>query len=128
MQLGRAGMGPHLTKGQLSLVTYLFEHPQQVIYQRDLEQFLGMSRATINGLVKQLKVAELITVTRDSVDKRYKRVQLLAKVRAQMTLKQPDFERHYQFLETQMTAGLSTAEIEQLRALLTTCLNNLRQQ
>lgn len=42
------------TSAKVQVIAYLFEHQDKVIYQKDLEHIMNLSRPTINGIVKRL--------------------------------------------------------------------------
>lgn len=42
------------TSAKVQVIAYLFKHQDKVIYQKDLEHIMNLSRPTINGIVKRL--------------------------------------------------------------------------
>lgn len=60
----------NLTKSQLDILNYLDQHPDQMTCQKDLQNYLHVSNATINGLVNRLEQNGYIYRITNSEDKR----------------------------------------------------------
>ena len=60
----------NLTKSQLDILNYLNQHPDQMTCQKDLQNYLHVSNATINGLVNRLEQNGYIYRITNSEDKR----------------------------------------------------------
>lgn len=125
-QMEKFDQTDRLTSGQMSLVVYLYDHQDDVIYQRDMETIFDLSRPTINGIVKRLKENGAIDVLPDEKDKRYKRIVLTESFLKQMNDFRPIFEHEVATAEEKMTAGLNAEEIAQLGHLLDVCRENLK--
>lgn len=60
----------NLTKSQLDILNHLDQHPDQMTCQKDLQNYLHVSNATINGLVNRLEQNGYIYRITNSEDKR----------------------------------------------------------
>ena len=60
----------NFTKSQLDILNYLDQHPDQMTCQKDLQNYLHVSNATINGLVNRLEQNGYIYRITNSEDKR----------------------------------------------------------
>lgn len=127
-QLGKPKEAPKLTSSQFGLLSYLFDHKNKVIYQRDLETIFNLSRPTINGLVKRLKQNGFVDVIPVAEDKRYKQVVLLPEARQDMIKHHEAFEHDYGQVEARLTQGLSADEIATLTTLLEKCRQNMMRE
>ncbi|KRN28645.1 MarR family transcriptional regulator [Lactobacillus selangorensis] len=124
--LNHPNVSPHLTSAQFGLISYLYDHPHQAVYQRDLEKIFSLSRPTINGIVKRLRLGGFVDVSPSQSDKRYKLVTLTPASRAEMTKHRPDFIHDVRKIEDKMTAGMSDAEIAEMSRLIDKMLVNLK--
>lgn len=59
-----------LTKSQLDILHYLKQHTNEFTCQKDLQDFMHVSNATINGLVNRLEQKGYVERTRSTKDKR----------------------------------------------------------
>lgn len=75
--------GVPFTKSQIEVVMYLYHHQDQVMYQRDLPDVLGITRPMANGLVKHLIQKNAVKLIEDSDDSRLKRIKLMPVVIAE---------------------------------------------
>ena len=76
--------GVPFTKSQIEVVMYLYHHHKdQVVYQRDLPDVLGITRPMANGLVKHLIQKNAVKLIEDSDDSRLKRIKLMPVVIAE---------------------------------------------
>ena len=75
--------GVPFTKSQIEVVMYLYHHQDQVVYQRDLPDILGITRPMANGLVKHLIQKNAVKLIEDSDDSRLKRIKLMPVVIAE---------------------------------------------
>lgn len=118
---------PRLTSTQLEVLGYLYHHPQQTIYQSDLEQVFNLSRPTINGIVKRLREIHTIEMKPSLQDRRYKFVQLTPETRREMMRQQPRFEADIHQLEAQLFRGFTEEEIQAINDALSRMLANLKE-
>ncbi|KRM58627.1 MarR family winged helix-turn-helix transcriptional regulator [Secundilactobacillus malefermentans] len=115
-----------LTGGQMSVIAYLYDNPDDVIYQRDLEKIFNLSRPTINGIIKRLSENGSIEIVPDEKDKRYKRIMLSKEALDAMIKYRPAFEQEVKQVENEMTQGLDEKQVQDLKHLLDVCRDNLK--
>lgn len=114
------------TGPQMSIMSYLYDHEAEPIYQSELEKVFSLSRPTINGLIKRMRENDMITVTPDSQDKRFKRIALTPATYQEMKVHHPEFARDIALMEAQMTRGMTTAEVAAFHDLLQRALRNMQ--
>jgi DNA-binding MarR family transcriptional regulator len=90
--------------------------------QRELAERIGVEPPTVTRMLQRLELAGIVERRPDKHDARVVRVCLSAHGRAL----QPPAEEVWNIIEARTISGLSDAEVEQLRALLTRVLDNLR--
>ena len=61
------------------ILGYLYDHRDEVIYQRDLEERFGLARSSVANIVKLMEQRGYITRETEASDARYKKVKLTAK-------------------------------------------------
>ncbi|MCM1053097.1 MAG: MarR family transcriptional regulator [Ruminococcus sp.] len=115
---------PKFSSSQLLILDYMFSHTDEVIYQRDFEEILKLSRATVSSVLGTLEKYNIIYRTVDEDDTRIKRVGL--------TKKAKDFYNcgieKMQKLEKIATRGMSDEEINTLFMLLCRMNKNLEDE
>lgn len=62
------------TPTQMQIVKYILEHPNENIYQRDLENILNLRRATVSGVLQTMEKNRLIERVIDTNDSRIKKI------------------------------------------------------
>lgn len=62
------------TPTQMQIIEYMLEHARETIYQKDLEKFLNLSRATVSGVLQTMEKNHFIERIMDINDSRIKRV------------------------------------------------------
>ena len=114
------------TDTQAELLMYLFHHPDQDIYQRDLTNILGISGPTGNGIVKRLVDKKAILLVPNPSDSRLKRLTLASNIRADIESQQDDFVEIFSEMEARMTVGFSDQDRDKLEQLLKLAISNLQ--
>ena len=112
------GEGLELTGMQRWLVHYLYIHPGEELFQRDIEKRFGIGRSSATELLKSLEEAGMITRTVVSRDARLKKIELTDFAAAQ----QKRIEKALSDVEKQLVKGLTSAESKTLRSLLDRCI------
>lgn len=97
-----------LTGMQGFVIMYVSEHPNEDVYQRDLEKELKIRRSSITGILQNMERDGLIV--RDSVksDARLKKITLTGKAAAYYRNSACRFDE----IEAVMRAGLTDEEVE----------------
>lgn len=65
-----------LTPTQMNILDYIVTHKDEEIYQKDLENVLGLRRATVSGVLKTMEKNKLIERIITSNDARMKQIVL----------------------------------------------------
>lgn len=109
-----------LTSAQMFILHYLSRHVEKPIYQKDLEEALELSHATVAGIISRLESKDFVKLVPSEQDKRCKQIVATDKTR------QLDEEtgRIIDETEKKLLSGFSD-EIEQLRDYLIRLLYNL---
>ncbi|MFC6180070.1 MarR family winged helix-turn-helix transcriptional regulator [Lactiplantibacillus daowaiensis] len=95
-----------ISKLQGMAAGYLFQHRDQEIHQRDLEQAMGISKSTASGLVSRM-VKNGVIVTAPATDVRYKRIFLTkASIQEMATI-----DAAAQKMEATLSHGVSDADL-----------------
>ena len=110
-----------LTSAQMFILHFLSHHTQEEIYQKDIEDALELSHATVAGIISRLENKNFIRLVPSERDKRCK--QIVATEKA----KELDAEtgRVIRDAEQKLLADFSEEETEQLRSYLKRILFNL---
>ncbi len=114
------------TSAQVQVIAYLFEHQDKVIYQKDLEHVMNLSRPTINGIVKRLIAKGAVKLVPNPNDRRSKQLILSDTTKEEAQKHQKEFENDIRTIEKKLTAGLSTNEVKKFKYYLNHCLNNIK--
>lgn len=85
---------------------YLFTHRDQEVFQRDLEQAMGISKSSASGLVGRMEKNGVI-VTAPAADIRYKRIMLTRDSVKMMT----EVDAAAQKMENMLSSGISDEDL-----------------
>lgn len=114
----------NLTKSQLDILNYLDQHPDQMTCQKDLQNYLHVSNATINGLVNRLEQNGYIYRITNSEDKRMVSIHPTEKANQIKDL----FLTTIYNLEQKMMAHLAPDKQEELVNLLEQMIQNIESE
>lgn len=114
----------NLTKSQLDILNYLDQHPDQMTCQKDLQNYLHVSNATINGLVNRLEQNGYIYRITNSEDKRMVSIHPTEKVNQIKDL----FLTTIYNLEQKMMAHIAPDKQEELVNLLELMIQNIESE
>lgn len=120
--------GVPFTKSQIEVVIYLYHHQDQVVYQRDLPDVLGITRPTANGLVKRLIQKDAIKLIEDPDDSRLKRIKLMPLVIADIDSRTAAFVKEFNQMEGKMTKGFTQKQRDEFDQLLVRAIKNLEEK
>lgn len=105
------------------IMNYLFEHKDEVIYQRDLEKLLKVRRSTLSGIIKTVEKNGFI-IRKDSLrDQRLKEIVLTDKFYVVFN----DAEKSFKELENKIVRGISDEELHTFFKVIDMIKNNLRE-
>lgn len=114
----------NLTKSQLDILNYLDQHPDQMTCQKDLQNYLHVSNATINGLVNRLEQNGYIYRITNSEDKRMVSIHPTEKANQIKDL----FLTTIYNLEQKMMAHIAPDKQEELVNLLEQVIQNIESE
>lgn len=114
----------NLTKSQLDILNYLDQHPDQMTCQKDLQNYLHVSNATINGLVNRLEQNDYIYRITNSEDKRMVSIHPTEKANQIKDL----FLTTIYNLEQKMMAHIAPDKQEELVNLLEQMIQNIESE
>lgn len=114
----------NLTKSQLDILYYLDQHPDQMTCQKDLQNYLHVSNATINGLVNRLEQNGYIYRITNSEDKRMVSIHPTEKANQIKDL----FLTTIYNLEQKMMAHIAPDKQEELVNLLEQMIQNIESE
>lgn len=114
----------NLTKSQLDILNYLDQHPDQMTCQKDLQNYLHVSNATINGLVNRLEQNGYIYRITNSEDKRMVSIHPTEKANQIKDL----FLTTIYNLEQKMMAHIASDKQEELVNLLEQMIQNIESE
>lgn len=114
----------NLTKSQLDILNYLDQHPDQMTCQKDLQNYLHVSNATINGLVNRLEQNGYIYRITNSEDKRMVSIHPTEKANQIKDL----FLTTIYNLEQKMMAHIAPDKQEELVNLLEQMIQNIESE
>lgn len=110
-----------LTSAQMFILHYLSHHTDGEIYQKDIEEALELSHATVAGIISRLENKDFVRLVPSKKDKRCKQIAATEKA------KELDAEtgRVIREAEQRLLTGFSEEETEQLKGYLKRILFNL---
>lgn len=114
----------NLTKSQLDILNYLDQHPDQMTCQKDLQNYVHVSNATINGLVNRLEQNGYIYRITNSEDKRMVSIHPTEKANQIKDL----FLTTIYNLEQKMMAHIAPDKQEELVNLLEQMIQNIESE
>ena len=103
------------------ILAYLADHEDTDVFQRDIEEEFAIRRSTVSKIVRLMEQKQLVVREAVARDARLKRLRLTDKARRIQAVAAGEFDN----FEALATDGLTAAEIETLRSLLTRIRMNL---
>lgn len=104
------------------LMHFLYDRRGQDVFQRDIEREFHVSRSSVTGILQNMEKAGLIVREPVAHDARLKRLRLTDKAAGMHEA----VVRRIEQSESDLTAGFTPEEVEQLRALLRRMQQNLQ--
>ena len=99
---------PRPTPTQMQIMEYILSKNGQDIYQKDLEDVLGIKRATVSGVLQTMEKNDLIERVIDENDTRTKKI-ILKKETIEIFEKQ---KKKFEIIEKELTKNISENEIQ----------------
>ena len=103
------------------IIHYLMDHPDEEVYQKDLEKFFSISGATATNMIKGLEKSELVERIPNEKDARLKRIVLTEKA----VVREQRIRKLVMELEEGMVAGFTEEEISTYCKMTDRILQNL---
>lgn len=103
------------------IIHYLMDHPDEEVYQKDLEKFFSISGATATNMIKGLEKSELVERIPNERDARLKRIVLTEKA----IVREQRIRRLVMELEEGMIVGFTEEEISTYCKMTDRILQNL---
>jgi len=120
-EVNNAVRAQDLTYSQIQLLLRLSETDSETLALKELETRLGVSQATVAGLVKRLESKDFVALLDDATDKRVKHARLTVLGAA----KCDEAHEHMDAIELKLTHGLTDIETHLLHDLLLRAYENL---
>lgn len=117
-------MPVHASHSQVKVLHYLIHHQDASITQKDIEHHLGLSRATVSGILKTMEKHQLVTRGVSNKDTRIKTVQITPKAITNYEVA----ATYFQTLQNQMCEGISDDELTMFKHTLTKMHQNLNRK
>lgn len=99
---------PKLSSTQLLIMDYILEHHDEVILQKNLEDVLKLTRATVSSVLGTLEKYNIIERTIDEKDTRTKKIVLTSKAKDFYNYGKEKMEK----IEKIVTDGISKEELD----------------
>lgn len=115
-------LGKHPSPTQIRIMHYMMEHKNEDIYQKDLENHLNMSRATISNVLDTMEKSDIIERFSDEVDTRTKRVKITKKTFDLFDKTKEEIKT----IENKMINNIPNKDIETFKKVLNQMEDNLK--
>lgn len=110
------------TRTQFTILSYLIEHCNEDIYQKDLEDILNLRRATVSGVLQTMEKNTLITRVTDSNDTRTKKIILSERAKEIFKKNKKKFEE----IEKIISKNISEEELDTFFCVINKMKKNLK--
>ena len=113
----------HPSPTQMRIMQYMMEHKNEDIYQKDLENHLNMSRATISNVLDTMEKNDIIERFYDEVDTRAKKVKITKKIFDLFD----ETKKEIKTIENKMINNIPNKDMETFKKVLNQMENNLKE-
>lgn len=110
------------TPTQMQIIEYIIEHPKNDVYQKDLEEVLNLTRATISGVLQTMEKNHLIERIVNTNDIRSKKIILNVKTKEMFLRNQQKILE----IEKVLVNNISNEELEFFYKILDKMQNNIK--
>lgn len=107
---------------QAKILGYLIKNTKKQIYQRDLEEVLGVSRATISEALLTMERNGIVERVISKDDARVKQIKLTKNSKK----RHQEMKEKFNTLNEELLDGISDEEIEEVSSILKKMINNLK--
>ena len=110
------------TPTQMQIIEYILKHINEDIFQTDLEQILGLRRATVSGVLQTMEKNHLIERVTSKEDARKKRIVLNKDTEQLFLIKRKKLEE----LEKVVVRGISEETLQSFSRILDELIDNVK--
>lgn len=110
-----------LTQQQANVINYLYNHPDQDIYQKDIAAHLALKNSSVTSLIANLEKNGFLTKVADETDARHKKIVLTDRACSEHLV----CLDYVNAIEDRMLAGMSPEELETFNDLLRRAISNI---
>ncbi len=110
-----------ITQQQANVINYLYNRPDEDIYQKDIAEHLSLKNSSVTSLIANLEKNGFLSKVPDPTDARHKKIVLTGKA-CKEHLVCLDFVHG---IEDNMLDGFSDEELEQFNELLRRAIGNI---
>lgn len=118
----------NITNTQFALLTYLFDHRNEITTQNQLAAVMHTSHPTMRNVIKRMIEKDLLSTNQSASDKRKIEVHLTDTAIDLMTVKQSQIDELQRQNQAILTKGLSNQEVDTLNHLLDVVIENLKER
>lgn len=118
----------NITNTQFALLTYLFDHRDEVTTQNQLTAIMHTSHPTMRNVIKRMIEKDLLFTNQSDDDKRKIEVHLTDSAIELMMTKQVQIDELQRQNQAILTNGLSDQEVATLNQLLDVVITNLKER
>lgn len=110
------------TPTQMQIIEYILRHPNENVYQKDLENILNLRRATVSGVLQTMEKNHLIERVIDTEDSRVKKIILNEHAKKMFE----SHEKKIEEIESIVIKGLNEEELLQFLRVIKKMQDNLK--
>lgn len=115
-------LGKHPSPTQMRIIQYIIEHKNEDIFQKDLENYLNMSRSTISNVLDTMEKKDIIERISDEVDTRTKKIKMTKKIFDLFD----ETKKEIKTIENKMINNISNKDMETFKKVLNKMEDNLK--
>jgi len=112
-----------MTQQQANVINYLYNHPDQDIYQKDIAAHLSLKNSSVTSLIANLEKNGFLCKVADPKDARHKKIVLTDRACSEHLV----CLDYVNAIEDRMLAGMSAQELEVFDDLLRRAIGNIAQ-
>ena len=110
-----------LTQQQANVIDYLYNHPDQDIYQKDIAAHLALKNSSVTSLIANLEKNGFLTKVADPTDARHKKIVLTDRACSEHLV----CIDYVNAIEDRMTDGMTEEEKKLFNDLLRRAISNI---
>lgn len=110
-----------LTYAQATVIGYLKSNSHNIICQKDIETHLGLSTPTVNSILKRMMEKDMVEITVQTDDKRFKAISLTEKSDELSALTKEKIS----VIQQKLSENISEGDIELFDSVVRKMIDNL---